>query len=103
MVVQFEDVVDVLKAIYGNTYDFLFFFDHSTGHDQSRPNGLNGNNMNKNYGGGQQAMRNSKIENHTYLRPYNHPGKLKVSEEQTMHYGPEDSGPFYLSEEERAE
>ena len=33
MVVQFEDVVDVLKALNGNTYHFLFFFDHSASHD----------------------------------------------------------------------
>ena len=103
MVVQFEDVVDVLKAICSYTYDFLFFFDHSSGHDQSRSNGLNVNNMNKNYGGGQQAMRSSKIENETYLGPYNHPGKLKIGNEQTMQYGPDESGPFYLSEEEKTQ
>ena len=33
MVLQFEDVVDVLKALYGDRYTFLFFFDHSSGHD----------------------------------------------------------------------
>ena len=65
MIVQFEDDVDVLKPLYGNTYNFLFFFDCSSGHDQGTPNGLNANNMNKGYGGVQKEMRNSKIENNT--------------------------------------
>ena len=40
MIVQFEDVCDVLMAIYGHQYEFVFFFDHSSGHDWMRPDGL---------------------------------------------------------------
>jgi len=51
MVLQLKDCVDVLKCLYPQ-YDFLFLFDHSCGHDKHQPNGLNAENMLKNYGGG---------------------------------------------------
>ena len=57
--------------------------------------------MNKGYGGEQKEMRNSKVDNDTYLRSYTHPHKLKVGDVQFMQYRPEDSGPIYLSEEEK--
>ena len=103
MVIQFEDVVDVLKALYGDTYHFLFFFDHSSGHDKMRPNGLNSNNMNKYFGGEQNKMRKSEIKNESYLGPYSHDSKLKVGETQSMQYEATDNGPFYLSQEKRLE
>jgi hypothetical protein len=34
MIIQFEDIVDVLKALYAQKYNFIFYFDHSSGHDQ---------------------------------------------------------------------
>ena len=55
MVVQLEDVTDVLKALYGTQFHFIFFFDHSSGHDKLRPNGLNSNGMNKYFGSEQMA------------------------------------------------
>lgn len=60
-VIQFENITDVLKTLYIDTYQYIFFFDHSSGYDKSQPNGLNANNMNKIYCGGQSNMRNSKI------------------------------------------
>ena len=82
MVVQFEDVVDVLKALHGDTFEFLFFLDHSSGHDKTRPNGLHSNKMNKFFGGGQNEMRNSEIKNHTYLGPFHHDSMLQVGQMQ---------------------
>jgi hypothetical protein len=40
MVIQLEDCVDVLKHLYPQ-HDFLFLFDHSSGHDKQRDDGLN--------------------------------------------------------------
>lgn len=103
MVIQFEDVVDTLKCIYGDRFRFLFFFDHSAGHDKLRPNGLNSNQMNKGYGGEQSVMRNSQIKDDTYLGIFNHPDKLKVGDTQSMQYQLGDAGPFYLTPEKREE
>ena len=33
MILQLEDCIDVLHALFGNEYNFLFPFDHSNGHD----------------------------------------------------------------------
>ena len=54
MVIQFEDVVDVLKVLYANKYEYIFYFDHSSGHDCLQPDGLNVKQMNKGCGGNQQ-------------------------------------------------
>jgi hypothetical protein len=45
MVQQLEDCVDVLKVAYDDTYDFLFFFDHSCGHDRKWDDALCASNM----------------------------------------------------------
>ena len=101
MVLQFEDVIDVLTCLYGNQYQYVFYFDHSSGHDCSRPDGLNSNEMNKLFGGKQSKMRKSKIGNDSYLGNFDHPDKLKVGKYQSMSFQAGDSGPFYLSAEER--
>ena len=51
MVLQFEDCIDTIQAIYGDRYDTAWYFDHSTGHDKLRPDGLNMNKMNQSFGG----------------------------------------------------
>ena len=61
MVIQFEDCIDCLKAIYADQFEYLFYFDHSSGHDKLRPDGLNKNTMNKGYGGKQK--KNAIINN----------------------------------------
>lgn len=38
--IQFEDVVDALYVVYPD-HDFLFLFDHSSGHAKKREDGLN--------------------------------------------------------------
>ena len=103
IVLQFEDVVDVLKALYGDSYCFLFFFDHSSGHDKLRPNGLNYNGLNVKHGGGQHVMRNSKIESTAYLGSFEHPNKLQVGQVQSMQYQQDDTGSFYLNRAFRQE
>jgi hypothetical protein len=40
MVLQFEDVVDVLKVLHPE-FQFVLLFDHSSGHAKQRPDGLN--------------------------------------------------------------
>ena len=103
MVIQFEDVVDVLKALFADKYEYLFYFDHSSGHDRLRPDGLNVKQMNKTFGGNQQKMRNSTIKDATYLGPFEHAQKLMIGDEQCMSYKDTDTGPFYLSEKEKEE
>ena len=50
MVIQFEDAVDVLRVMHPQ-YDFIFLFDHSSGHAQQRPDDINPFRMNCSYGG----------------------------------------------------
>jgi len=51
MAKQFENVIDCLKALQGDKYDFMFLFDHSSGHDKKVPMGLNVKSMGVKYGG----------------------------------------------------
>ena len=78
---------------------FIFFFDHSSGHDRLRPDGLNSNGLNKYYGGGQQKMRKSNIKDKTYLGPF--PSQLSIGDTQSFQFEATDEGPFHLSDEER--
>ena len=40
MIVQLEDCIDCLDVMYGDDYDFVFMFDHSSGHAKQQNNGL---------------------------------------------------------------
>ena len=60
-------------------FEFKFFFDHSSDHDQLRPDGLNANEMNKLFGG-KKIMWATKIKDETYLGLHN--PILKVGDEQ---------------------
>ena len=103
MVIQFEDVVDVLKALFHEQYHFIFFFDHSSGHDKTRPNGLTSSRMNKFFGGSQNIMRNSEIKNSSFLGEFHHDNCLKIGDVQSMQYAESDSGPFYLDDAKKQE
>jgi len=48
-------------------------------------------------------MRDTKIENETYLGKFSHPRKLKVGDVQSMIFEDDDIGPFYLLAQEKAE
>jgi hypothetical protein len=50
MIVQFEDRFDCLKVLLQDKYDFVFLFDHSSGHVRKRINGLDASKMTKEYG-----------------------------------------------------
>ncbi len=100
MILQFEDVVDVLHCLYGERYDFVFYFDHSSGHDRLRPDGLNVNEMNKYFGGvTNYKMRASTIADRTYLGP--HTSTLSVGDIQHMQFRDGDEGPFWMTVQQR--
>ena len=103
MVLQFEDVVDCLRCFYGEQYKFVFYFDHSSGHDCLRPDGLNVNSLNSKYHGGKQnsLMRNTIIQDQTYLGP--HQPSLRVGDTQYMCFRDCDNGPFYLTPDQQIE
>ena len=85
MVLQLEDVVDVLRLLYNDEYNFVFYFNHSVGHDCHRPDGLNGNEMNKSYGGAQcNEMQSTEIKDDTYLGP--HLRLLQLGDIQCMQF-----------------
>ena len=101
MIIQFEDVVDCLKVIFGNKYNYVFYFNHSSGHDCQRPDGLNEKRISKFYGGSQPFTRDSVMVDETYLGPFNPINKLKVGETQRMHYDIYDVGPGWMDNAER--
>ena len=39
MILQFENCIDCLQVLYGERYDLVFFFDHSSGHAKKQVNG----------------------------------------------------------------
>ena len=58
MTIQMEDCIDVFKTLFDEEgIDCLFWFDHSSGHDRKRPDGLNISSMRKTFGGKQPAKR----------------------------------------------
>jgi hypothetical protein len=99
MVLQFEDVVDCLMVLFPQ-YDYLFMFDHSCGHDKQREDGLNVQRMSKLYGGKQPKMRDTVITHEKgFLGPFTK--TLRVGDTQSLVFKAADSGPFWLSIEER--
>ncbi|KAL7528778.1 hypothetical protein ACHAXR_003942, partial [Thalassiosira sp. AJA248-18] len=108
MVVQVEDCIDCLKVIYGSQFDFVFLFDHSSGHAKKRAGGLDVKQMNKGWGGG--LLRKTAIKRKEgYLGPFHNPDNpkmVKVGEEQTLVYesvADLQFGPFHLSDDKREE
>ncbi|KAI2511392.1 hypothetical protein MHU86_3003 [Fragilaria crotonensis] len=99
MSLQFEDVVDCLMVLYPE-FKFIFLFDHSQGHARKRNGALNAFHMSKNYGGAQMVMRDSTIlKEDGFLGP--HSPQLRVGDTQSLVFKIGDSGPFYLSPEQR--
>ena len=101
MIVQVEDCIDCLR-IY--QYDFVFLFDHSSGHAKKRVGGLSVSAMNKGFGG--EKMRSTLIEKKQgYLGPFHcitNPNMVQVGEEQQLVFPAEgdvtpEDGPFHLS------
>jgi len=104
--VQTEDCIDCLHVLFPEMYDYIFLYDHSSGHAKKRVGGLDVGNMNKGYGG--ENMRSTLIErSEGYLGPYHdatNPRMVNVSQMQDLVYGVDadiNCGPFYLALEKR--
>ncbi len=93
MVIQFEDTVDVLQVMHP-TFDFVFLFDHSSGHAKQRgPDGLNHHRMNRTFGGKANRIRDAIIEcEEGYLG--NFPRILEPGNTQSLVFTESDPGPF---------
>ena len=102
MVIQTEDYLDILKALYPQ-YDYKTLFDHSCGHDRQREDGLNKNKLGKGWGGANPKLRSSEITREEgYLGQFNHAKKLKVGETQSMVFADDNlDGPWWLTPVQR--
>lgn len=98
MVLQVEDCINVMRVLYPQ-FDTIFYFDHSCGHNWKRPDGLTVNGMNSEWGGTHQFMRDTEIEDDTYLGPYEK--TLHVGSVQSMVFKPDNVGPFYMDATKR--
>ena len=96
MVLQTEDCIDVLRACFGDMYEYYFLFDHS-GHAKQRIDGLDATKTNQNFEGAQKRMRDTIIKDDTYLGSHEHRTKLNVDDTQCMNYSVHDAGPFYFT------
>ena len=100
MAVQFEDVIDCCLALYGDTFDFLFIFDHSCGHDRRPTGALDAKALNVGFGGSQPSLKESNI---VCFQGYlgEHPGLLIPGDTQAFQYQEGDIGPHYLTDAQR--
>jgi hypothetical protein len=103
MAVQFENVVDCCLALYGSTYDFLFLFDHSCGHDRKPTGALDAKALNVGYGGSQPTLNPSHIARHEGYLGVHHPRLLNPGDTQVFVFQEGDAGPHYLTEAQQQE
>ena len=97
---QFEDCVDCLVLVLYPEFDFIFLFDHSQGHARKREGALNAMHMSRSFGGAQLTMRDTVImSDNGFLGK--HSPCLQVGDIQSLVFTPEDTGPWYLSSEQR--
>jgi hypothetical protein len=101
MVIQLEDTVDVLQVMHPQ-FDFIFLFDHSSGHAKQRPDGLNHFRMNRSYGGKATHMQTTLIEQEEgHLGSF--PRILEPGDTQSLVFSETDSGPFWLLDSQKDE
>ena len=82
------------------SYDFVFLFDHSSGHAKQRPDGLNQHRMNRAFGGKAAPMRNTVImQEEGFLGPF--PRILEPGDTQSLVFASSDSGPFWMCDAEK--
>ena len=83
----------------------VLLFGYSCGHDRGQSDGLNFNKVGKHYGGAYPKQRDSRIDRADgFLGPHHDPAKhLHVGDTQSKVFGPNDAGPFWLSQEKRNE
>jgi hypothetical protein len=99
----FGDNLSVRKPILTNTVmftgqavDFVFLFNHSSGHSEQRPDSLNRNIMNRLFRGKNTAARQSTIieQEKGYLGAF--PRILEPGATQSLVFSQFDSGPFWM-------
>jgi hypothetical protein len=100
MVLQLEDCVDCVKALFPQ-YDYLFLFDHSNGHDRTKPDGLSTMRIRKLFGGKQPLMRDSKLTSKCFGPYHSTDYELQPNSIQKMVFSDSDVGPFYMGDKER--
>jgi hypothetical protein len=87
MSLHLEDVVDCLQVFYPK-FDLVFLFDHSQGHVQILRRSAT------------KDERDGNIGKEGFLGP--HLPELRVTDTQSMIYLADDSGPWYLTPNQRA-
>jgi hypothetical protein len=71
MVLQLEDCIDMLHVLQGpDKYDYMFLFDHLSGHDKQRPDGLSVTRLTKYFWGAQAKMRDTLLDNNKLFGTY---------------------------------
>mmetsp|Transcript_383 Transcript_383/g.861 ORF Transcript_383/g.861 Transcript_383/m.861 type:complete len:956 (-) Transcript_383:398-3265(-) len=110
MNLQTEDVIDVVKVTHGDTYEYVFLFDSSSGHAKKRGDGLDAKSMKKEWHSKPSGMRNVKMERKEgYLGPHLDPSvraMVVIGQEQTMDFTSDldkELGPFWLTAQQREE
>jgi hypothetical protein len=93
MVLQLEDCVDCVKALFPQ-YDYLFLFDHSNSHDCTKPDGLSTIRIRKLFGGKQPLMRDSKLTSKCFGPYHSTDHELQPDSIQKMVFSDIDVGPF---------
>ena len=101
MVLQFNDCMDVITALYED-YEPVFLFDHSCGHDRMKPDGLSIKKIRKNYGGMQPIMRDTQLTEQfqntgPFLNLPDRDDQLNLGDTQRMYFKEEDRGPFHFT------
>ena len=93
--------MDILTYMFPD-FEFIFFLDHSNGHDRMRPNGLNLNRINIKHGGSQPVMRDSESLQPSLFGPFHTPDyPLQPGDIQKMQFTEDDLGPCYFSDSDR--
>lgn len=104
MILQLEDCIDCLKTLYPQ-FDFIFMFDHSSGHTKKRRGGLDASGMNKWFGGAQPTMRRTYTPTvDGYLGPFHDPSNqnmIQPGQWQEMSFEVGAIGLCWMSENER--
>lgn len=112
MMIQVEDFMDCFEVVFPD-HELLLEVDWSSGHGRTKPDGLSVNNMNKAYGGQQTIIRNSKIEDASFLGPWYDDDsvsarklsdgrvvdyRVKIGEEQAGSFDDRAKPPFYADD-----
>ena len=103
MAIQLEDTVDCLRAIHGDTYDFIGLFDWSSGHAKALSDGLKASDMSVSYGGKQTSQRLSMlIDDSCFGSCQDKLSSVKVGETFSHVFDkPTANGPMWMMKEEQ--